>query len=688
MKAHETQFLSFLEGTKQFIIPIFQRPYSWSSKECNQFWNDILLAARGSIPAHFMGSVVYIQHGMHLLSSIHQVMVIDGQQRLTTISLLLSALGKILEEKNIQIDTNKTKLENRFLLNREESEENKYKLLLTKSDKDNLINILEGRESLIKGSSRLVQNYNLFLEKIRNTSDLNQLIQGINKLWIVEIGLDSNTDNPQLIYESLNSTGLALSKSDLVRNFVLMQLDKPKQDDLYNRYWYPMEQSFELDKHSTYFDRFIKDFLTIKLGRIPVMRELYSDFKSYVSLNRDRGIEDLVKEVSQYSEYYVQFAFEKIDDHDINDALHDINELKVDVSYPFLLEIFEDYYKGILTKDQLLLILRLVESYVFRRAICNIPTNSLNKTFANLSKEIDKENYLESLSASFFLMDGARRFPRNEEFTEDFLTRDIYHIRSIKHILSKLENFDNRKEQVDLKKCNVEHIMPQNRNLSPEWQKDLGKEWQKVQEKYLHTIGNLTLTGYNTELSDKPFLEKRNITGGFANSPLYLNRSLKQLDTWNEDLINKRSETLKDMAIQLWPFPQISSEVVEKYKKTEKKNNKTYSEEEHLEKGTDQAKKLYHLIKKEILNLGNDVTCTPTRYYVGFSRNSNFIALRIRKYYVKVTLVTKSNFTDSKNITVPDEIHHYKGRLKKVHLKNENQLPEIMDVIKQVYETN
>lgn len=686
MQANDTQLLNFLEGTRQFIIPIFQRQYSWDIKQCKQFWDDIISASRSSNLAHFMGSIVYIQHGLHLMSTIRQVMVIDGQQRLTTLTLLLSALAEIIDEKKLQLETTKTKLQNMFLFNHTEEGEKKYKLLLTKSDKDALINILENNPSQ-RQSSKLQKNYEFFLGKIRNLPNLEQLIQGINKLWIVEIGLDNEKDNPQLIYESLNSTGLPLSKSDLVRNFVLMQLDKTKQDELYNKFWHPMEQDFKIERNTMYFDRFIKDFLTIKLGKIPVIREVYNDFKYYVSINRERGIEKIVEEIYKFANYYIQFAFEKIDDSEIQKIVQDINELRVDVSYPFLLEVFEDFDKDVISKEDVLTILKLVESYVFRRAICNIPTNSLNKTFATLMRDVDKEKYVESLQATFVLMDGSQVFPKDEEFGMNFTSRNAYHLRNIKHILSKMENFDGKKERVDLSSLNVEHIMPQRVDSIQEWKNELGEKWEDVHEKYLHTIGNLTLTGYNPELSNKSFLEKRNMDGGYAESPIVLNRYLAKLESWNEEEIKKRADSLKNIAVQIWKYPEISEFIVKNYEKTGS-SKKAYSEEEHLKRGSNETQKLYSILKKEILGLGNEVRFTPTRYYLGFAKNTNFVALRIRKDYVRITLVTKDGFSDTKNITIQDETTHYQGRLRKVHFQNMMQLSDIMEVIKQVFESN
>ena len=211
------------------------------------------------------------------------------------------------------------------------------------------------------------------------------------------------------------------------------------------------------------------------------------------------------------------------------------------MAYPLLLELYDDYAAQRLSRENFIAILRLVESYVFRRLICGIPTNTLNKTFATFSREIDKDNYLESVKAAFLLKDSYRRFPKDAEFWYQFTVKDIYNLRVRNHLLDKLENHG-RKERVDVGAYTIEHIMPQNENLSADWQQDLGEDWQKIQAEYLHTIGNLTLTGYNSELSDRPFKEKRDMLGGFKDSPIRLNRSLANLDHWNEEQINQTSD--------------------------------------------------------------------------------------------------------------------------------------------------
>jgi hypothetical protein len=259
-------------------------------------------------------------------------------------------------------------------------------------------------------------------------------------------------------------------------------------------------------------------------------------------------------------------AFLKDGDNEINSSLADINILKVDVAYPFLLQVFDNYEQHLLNPDEFISILKLVESYVFRRAVCGIPTHSLNKTFNSLAFEIDKNNYFQSAQAAFLLKDSYKRFPDNEEFRREFIVKDFYNFRSRNYLLRKLENHD-RKERVDIEGYTIEHVMPQNENLPSEWRQGLGPEWEQVHSKYLHTIGNLTLTGYNTELSDRPFREKRDMEGGFKDSPLRLNRSLAKLENWNEEEITKRALVLADLAIKVWAAPCLAADVMDKFRR-------------------------------------------------------------------------------------------------------------------------
>lgn len=571
MKALETNYLKLMQGPKQFIIPIYQRTYSWTIKQCQQLWDDIERAAvNDSVAGHFIGSIVYIEKGIYSanISAPPKLLVIDGQQRLTTLSLLLAAFSRIIDEGSDKCRISRSKINNYYLFNSEESGELRYKLILNKRDKWTLINLLEGKELPEPFSKRVVDNYNFFLERIAKCGlDLDTIYRGIEKLIVVDIALDRNYDNPQLIFESLNSTGLELSQTDLIRNFVLMGLDANGQEEIYRDYWYPMEKVLIQDGDTTLFDRFMRDYLTVKMGNIPKIKEVYDCFKRFYSFDAKKTTKVIMADMYRYSKHFTKLVFLKETEPEINDVLKDITALKTDVSFPFLLEVYDDYENQRLTRQDFITILRLVESYVFRRSICGIPTNSLNKTFSTLMKEIDKEKYLESFEIALLRKRSYRRFPRNDEFIREFMAKDVYNYQSRNYLLGKLENFG-RKEKMMVGNYTIEHIMPQNNNLSLEWRKELGDNWKDVQANYLHTIGNLTLTGYNSELSDRPFNEKRDMKGGFADSPLHLNKSLANLDTWNEEEIKKRAEELSKVAVEVWPIPEYKD--IEDYKITAK----------------------------------------------------------------------------------------------------------------------
>lgn len=639
MKASETNFLKFMQGTKQFVIPIYQRKYSWTLDQCRQLWSDIVRAAQDEqVTGHFVGSIVYIERGLYQISSVPQLLVIDGQQRMTTLTLFLLSLGKAIEESGQANDITKKKIMNYYLVNSDEDGDQFYKLILTRSDKDTLIHLLTDKKVPDEHSQRILENYNFFLENIKKSGiELSKLYQGLSKLIIVDISLDRDHDNPQLIFESLNSTGLDLSQADLIRNYVLMKLEPKEQTELYTDYWYPMEKSFGGLNDSDQFDRFMRDFLTLKTGRIPNINNVYSTFKEYVYQQKDTSVQQIVTEIYQYSKYFVKLAFQTETDKEINQILIDINTLKVDVSYPFLLEVYADYEQGRILKDDFISILKLVESYVFRRAICGVPTNSLNKTFSTISKEISKNDYLESISAVLYLKDSYKRFPINEEFVQELVIKDIYNFRNRNYVLRKLENFK-RKEIVDIESYTIEHIMPQNKNLSTEWRQDLGENWEEIHNAYLHTLGNLTLTRYNSELSDKPFIEKRDLDGGFADSPLRLNKGLGKLDSWNEGEITQRAQRLAEQAVRVWNYPLLSDDILAKYRvKSEGSGVSIYKKEDYSELQGD-ILDLFELLRKRICNLDSSVREEFKKLYIAYKTTTNFVDIVPQKNRLRLSL--------------------------------------------------
>ena len=627
MKATEAGLLAFLKKSPQFVIPIYQRTYSWTDKECRQLWSDILRTGSNSaISVHFIGSIVYIEAGLSQVSHQSPLLVIDGQQRLTTVMLLLAALATALAETEPVDGFSARKLRNYYLLNPEETGERHYKLLLSQTDKTTLTAIISGNEQPREHSIKVMQNFALFEELLADCKDdYTAVCNGLAKLVVVDIALNRDQDNPQLIFESMNSTGRELSQADLIRNFILMGLEPVLQTRLYEQFWRPMELAFGQEAYGTHFDAFMRHYLTVKTGEIPRLDEVYEAFKGHARSPKtaEAGIDALVKDIRDFARYFCAMALGAEPDDELKLALHDLRELKVDVAYPFLLELYHDYATSVLSKADLIEAVRLVEAYVFRRAICAIPTNSMNKTFGTFTRALKKDRYLESIKAHFLTLPSYRRFPQDDKFQRDIQTRDLYNFRSRSYWLRRFENYG-RKERVAVDEYTIEHIMPQNEDLSASWKNALGPDWDRVHKTWLHTLGNLTLTGYNSEYSDRPFLEKRDMAGGFRESPLRVNAGLGQLDRWDEETIKARAVKMAANALNVWAPPELPAEILAAYQPKEFESA-IYSIEDHPHLLTANMRELFEAFRKEVLALDPCVTEEFLKLYVAYKAETNFV---------------------------------------------------------------
>ena len=685
MKASSANLLTVIKGPKQFFIPIYQRTYSWQLAQCDQLLKDIIRISKDdNLQGHFLGSIVYFQEDIHTISDVPKLLVIDGQQRLTTVSLLILALAHFLKNNPVELDTNANKLFNYYLLNSDEDNDLRYKLMLTRGDKQSYINLLNEipQEDTM---NRVTENYKFFASRI-NEENVKVIYNGVLRLFIVDVALEKDKDNPQLIFESMNSTGLDLSQADLIRNYVLMGQEIDLQTKLYENYWFPMEQTFG-NEYSTRFDGFMRDYLSVKTGKIPRIGEVYEEFKLYINSDRSsESIEENVKDTFNFANHYSKIVLRKEKDKDLQEMFSNILKLKVDVAYPFILPVYNDYVHGLVSKDDFISILKLVESYVFRRAICGIPTNSLNKTFGNLYKSVNTENYRESVQASFQLLDSYKRFPDDTEFEKEIISKDVYNFRSRNYLLSKLENFK-RKEFVNVDEYTIEHILPQNQNLSEEWQNMLGEEWQDIQKKYLHTLGNLTLTGYNSEMSDHPFARKKSIEGGFDDSPLRLNTYLRTASQWTPLEIGERAGELSQKATFIWDSPKLSSEILERYLQKDEKeivsynlNHFGYLEGEILE--------LYESLKKRILNIDSSVKEEIKKLYIAFKSSTNFVDIEPQKSKLRLMLNMKfDEINDPLNLAKDvTGLGRWGNGDVEVGISNINEIDDVMDLIQQAFD--
>ncbi|WRF71222.1 DUF262 and DUF1524 domain-containing protein [Helicobacter pylori] len=682
MKADTTTLLGFFEENQnnQFVIPIYQRLYSWKKEQCEQLWDDIIkIGGNDKMNGHFIGSILYVLDGN--THSNNPLLIIDGQQRLTTITLLLIALRNHLSEEVEILEKFSHKKVESYLINSDKDGDKKFRLILSESDKDTLLSLIDkNKRKPSEPSLKIMENFKLFEKWIRkNTDKLETIFKGLEKLMIVWIALKKEKDDPQLIFESMNSKGVELTQTDLIRNYIVMETEVEKQEDFYNQYWRAMEEDFK--QNEKLFDRFVRHYLTIKTGKIPNEKRVYEAFKDYQQ-KEGIEIEDLLKDLQKYCGYFCQIAFKKEADKDLNKALSFLVDLEMDVVYPLLLELYSDYKDGVLSKADFIPTIYLTESYLCRRTVCGLGSKGLNKIFPSFIKKINKDQYLESIELHFLSLEKTTgKFPKDSEFKDSFITIEFYHFKKIKYFLERLEKFDT-KEPVNTKECTIEHIMPQ--TLTEEWKRDLGENFQAIHEKYLNTIGNLTLTGYNEKYSNNSFQEKRDMEKGFKQSPLRLNQSLKDLEVFGEKEIEKRANDLADWALKIWTYPNLDAETLEKYKP--KKEKKVYDLSSY--KFGSHSRELFDILSKEIKALDERITESFMKAYIAYKFKTNFVDIVVQTKDLKLYLNMKFNeLQDEKNLAsdTTDKHHNGNGDIE-VKLETKENIPYCLGLIKQALE--
>lgn len=650
MDATKSNIFSLLNGQIQYIVPVYQRLYSWEIEQCQCLWADILAMQNENREGHFLGSIVCIAEKTSPIG-VQKYMVIDGQQRLTTLTLALIALRDTVKDDS---EINKEEINISYLINQFKEGEEKYKLLLTEEDRDVLIALIEKKPIQEGMISKILNSYNFFKSKIeKNELEPSKLSEAMGKLLIVLINLEREHDDPQAIFESLNSTGKKLSSSDLIRNFILMGLEKEPQKTLYNNIWRPMELLFGHDNAGEHMSWFFRDYLTMKMHRIPKIDNVYDEFKRWRLNNSELSNDALCTELFDFAKIYTDITFAKCTDSELNTYYKQINSLNMGVVLPFLIFVVHDFNKfkadenPKLSHDGLLEIVRLCISYVLRRSVCDIPTNSLNKTFATLANEIKEDDYLNSIKAAFIKKDDYKVFPNNEMFKKAFVSKEIYKSRNRNYILDRLENYDNKTTSI-IENMTIEHVMPQNDDPCNEWKKMLGDEWERVHTEYLHTIGNLTLTNYNSEMSDKPFLEKMEMEGGFKETNIRLNKYIVKQTEWTEKQIKERADLLFEKAKEIWEYPVLSEEELAPY------IEKTAPEVQYTLESYNLnlvAKMLFENLDKRIMNLSPSVRREFKKLYVAYKIDTNFVDIIFTDRNLKLAINMKfSDVKDPKGI--------------------------------------
>lgn len=546
----------------QFVIPVYQRNYDWTEKHCKVLLNDIIEAGKNK-KEHFIGSIVYVNDNKPA-TSVKELIVVDGQQRLTTITLIYLRLYRLLD--GIGNEPLKNKIYKQYLINEfANTPDKKIKLKPTANNDKALKHIYDNVKISHNEKSNIIDNYTYFENNI-NANNYKEVLDGLSYLNIIDMALDRNIDDPQRIFESLNSTGLALSQGDLIRNYILMKLNSKEQEEIYEKYWeYIEKDAKDESKNENMVSDFIRDFMTSEYNKIPNKSRVYEEFKEKYSIDNLNEIKNYLGVLKEYASYYNKLLNpKKENDKDISLKLDNIKSLEVNVSYPFFLKIYKDYNDKIIDKEKFIYIIDLIESFVFRRFICDVPTNAMNKIFMTLYRQIDKNNYVKSLEEYLCKLEFSLKFPKDEEFISKFKEKNIYESIAQKkkmYLFNKLEQ-GLGKEVVDFNKTDltIEHIFPQNPDGA--WEEDLTEEEYSIAEKNLHKIANLTLSANNGALGNKRFIEKKNMNidngqQGYIYSSLWLNEYLKQIEEWKPKNIEERFEKIKERFLQVWRYPNI-----------------------------------------------------------------------------------------------------------------------------------
>lgn len=559
MNGNAQKLIKYLDGaSKRFIIPVYQRNYDWKMEHCKQLYDDLVKIIRQNRKSHFFGSIVSVQSES---GTMEEFLIIDGQQRLTTISLLLLAIYHLLSSgKMVSRDHQLTdKILKKYLIDEYEPEEKRIKLKPIKNDQKAFGILFDQDEEYIPDSN-LTINYRYFYDRIQHGElDIDELFDAICKLEVINISLN-HEDNPQLIFESLNSTGLNLSEGDKIRNYILMGLPNDQQTKFYEKYWNRIESYTDYDVSS-----FVRDYLSIKQQSTPNMNSVYPTFKKYVEDAEVADIEPLLKDLLEYAKRYAFLIKGGHSDERLNSCIYRLNRLSTSVTRPFLLEVIRLSESGALTADELIEVFHFTESYLFRRAICDLPTNALNKIFLLLHREIirfdgDESHYVEKFKYALLSKRERTRFPSDEEFAECMSTRNIYGMnpKNKLYLFERLENSETSETKdawghLDRGEYSIEHIMPQ--HLTAAWIVSLGDNYEAIHTNWLHRLANLTLTAYNSRYSNSPFAEKRDMPHGFKDSGLRINQWVGRKEQWGLPELEERDQLLKNTVIGIWPYP-------------------------------------------------------------------------------------------------------------------------------------
>ena len=693
MQAVGRQFSHIIQGSKQFIIPVFQRDYSWGSEQCRQMWDDIVRASNGDDGGHFLGSFVYINESEG--AAFNTWLVIDGQQRLTTLILLLIALRDHIRETGWKgEDPTPEKIDAYFLKNEHETGNRSYRLALRRRDEATLRSLVDGKDpSEVENNSALVVDAYKHFRDLLNSPGIDpaKVYRGVARLNIVDVTLQRRIDNPQHVFESLNSTGVDLTLSDLVRNYLLMGLPEADQTRLYNDYWSKLEDIFR--NAGTVPDSFIHDYIALKQESTTRTRtdRIYGEFKKFWPLSDAETTDERLADMLKFARYYISFLKPSLATHkSLVDPLVNVSSGGVGNAHGMLLMRLYDFYDGgLLSEPDFIQALNLIKSYLLRRAVMGLQTNDYWSVFARIAHSIDDNEAFESFRVALARQIPNYRFPSDNEFMQAIQERNLYGLRICPHVLERLENAG-WKEQSPTGNCSVEHIMPQSIEEVAEWQQMLGNDWRDVHETWLHRLGNLTLTAYNSEYSNKSFDEKKAIEGGFNNSPLRLNQYVKEQTQWTAKEMEERGNNLAKRALEIWPFHNANEKLILEADILALKEQEALKNSDNLEM-SESVRSLFTLIQNAIRELGFSIQVIENKSECYYDSSASFFAeLLPMSSYVRLLVPLDFGEVDDPqglagDVTVwrflPNVTHRNCGVY--IDISGEQQIPEAMPMVRQ-----
>jgi len=692
MKAIHRRLTEIINGNKQFIIPVFQRDYSWTTEECRQMWGDILKASSRE-GGHFIGSIVYVEAGT-VGAAFQSWLVIDGQQRLASLTLLLTALRDHIREtgwSGMEDSPTADRISAYFLKNAHQTGERDYKLVLRRADDATLRTLVDGKARCESHSELIIEAYEFFRDRLRDHEcDLDAIYRGIDRLQVVDVTLERRFDNPQLVFESMNSTGVDLTQSDLVRNYLLMGLDEAEQTRLYDEYWRRIEILFKA--WSEAFDSFLRDYIALRSRSTQPMRldRVYKEFKEFWQPDGE-PLETLLQDMARFARFYASFLeLAELEQPEwLADAMGNVRKLGTTPGLLVML-LYDNHERNLLSQEEFTRAVALIESYILRRDVLGLSARNYWSVFARIAH--DMGSCFESFRVALALLRDNNRFPENEEFRRALEEHDLYGIRNCKHILDRLENAGQR-EPSPVHSYSIEHIMPQEIAEIPGWQKMLGVDWQKLHDTWVHRLGNLTLTAYNSRYSNRLFEDKKTMEGGFLESAVRLNRYVQNQGEWAAAQMLERGKRLADRALQIWPYHEADRAAIQRAHIRDLRTLAAQKNSDDLDM-EDDVRRLLSVVQKAIGELNDDVIEIVEHRSICCYGPGFFAELLPMKYCVRVILPLGFDEVDIPNGLDVRDASHWRYARNRVHtdcdllvdIKQEDDVSKLIPMIRQAFD--